>query len=404
MEVPRMPEGRATYSKSRNSAFDSIPVSSIAAASVSTVPQRSPLRYPGGKTWLIPHVRHWLSGIGSTPNLLIEPFAEGGIVSLTAVMENLVKRCLMIELDHDVAAFWHSALRHGPELCRMIRDFRSTRNAVNELSRSRSIDLIEHGFRTLVMNRTRRGGILAPGASLSRVGENGKGVASRWYPETIIRCLDDIAEYSCQIGFCEGDGVMILDTILNASEKRPVVFIDPPYNAGDKRAGKRLYAHNEVDHSKLFAMLADNHASFLMTYDRTPEIEALIQTLMYRLRTPRPVHVTSGNAWSSHARQQGGIRQPTRSDSTLRSDISSGTRPCSGVASTPDQTLRSATSNAPQDAEKPGVGGFLSRCRRNSKNVTQQKHGFSAVQVMMKNIHHAGIPELVISPCPIFTK
>jgi DNA adenine methylase len=27
---------------------------------VASVPQRSPFRYPGGKTWLVPRVRRWL--------------------------------------------------------------------------------------------------------------------------------------------------------------------------------------------------------------------------------------------------------------------------------------------------------------------------------------------------------
>ena len=31
---------------------------------VASVPQRSPFRYPGGKTWLVPHIRRWL---GSRP-------------------------------------------------------------------------------------------------------------------------------------------------------------------------------------------------------------------------------------------------------------------------------------------------------------------------------------------------
>ena len=56
------------------------PVSPIPAANVASVPQRSPLRYPGGKTWLIPHIRAWLGAIDPKPRLLIEPFAGGAIV------------------------------------------------------------------------------------------------------------------------------------------------------------------------------------------------------------------------------------------------------------------------------------------------------------------------------------
>lgn len=87
------------------------PASRLPAVNVASVPQRSPLRYPGGKTWLIPHIREWLSA--TNPSILIEPFAGGGIVSLTAVMERLVDQAVMVEIDHDVAAFWHAALRHG---------------------------------------------------------------------------------------------------------------------------------------------------------------------------------------------------------------------------------------------------------------------------------------------------
>ena len=57
---------------------------------------------------------------GPRPRLLIEPFCGGGIVSLSAVMEGWVERCVMSEIDRDVAAFWHAALRHGPALAEKI--------------------------------------------------------------------------------------------------------------------------------------------------------------------------------------------------------------------------------------------------------------------------------------------
>jgi len=256
---------------------EQIPVSAIPAVNVAAVPQRSPLRYPGGKTWLIPHVRAWLERISPAPRLLVEPFAGGGIVSLTAVMEDLTDRCLMAELDHDVAAFWHAALRHGPELCEKVRRFKSTREAVDRLSRRRPADVLEHGFRTLVLNRTRRGGILAPGAALSRAGENGKGVASRWYPDTLVKRLRKIAECADRISFCETDGMRFLETLLENCRRDAAVFVDPPYTAGGKRAGQRLYAHAELDHARLFEMLAASRLNFLMTYDRSAEILSLVR-------------------------------------------------------------------------------------------------------------------------------
>ncbi len=250
-----------------------IPVSAIPAVNVASVPQRSPLRYPGGKTWLIPHIRHWLKAIEPRPKLLVEPFAGGGIVSLTAVMEGLVDRCLMVELDRDVAAFWHAALRHGPELCEMVQGFRPTREAVDALSRQAPANVLEHGFRTLVLNRTRRGGILAPGASLIRSGECGMGLASRWYPGTLADRLSAIIDNAHLIEFSEGDG-MALPKDMPAGA---VLFVDPPYSAGGKRAGQRLYAHHEIDHARLFALLADADTDFLLTYDNTDEIRALVR-------------------------------------------------------------------------------------------------------------------------------
>ncbi|MCY3786037.1 MAG: DNA adenine methylase [bacterium] len=237
---------------------------------VATVPQRSLLRYPGGKTWLVPHVRHWLAG---GCDLLVEPFAGGGIVSLTAVMEGSSKRALMVDLDRDVAAFWRAALMHGDELTDRILAFEATRDGVSELEVTPPVTVLDHGFRTLVLNRTRRGGVLAPGASLTRNGENGNGVASRWYPATLAGRLRAIGEHADRITFCEGDGEAVLAVTARIAGVR--LFVDPPYTAGGKRAGTRLYAHSTVDHDRIFGVLAETGADFLMTYDCCDEVLGL---------------------------------------------------------------------------------------------------------------------------------
>ena len=77
---------------------------------VASVPQRSPFRYPGGKTWLIPTVRQWLKQENKIVKELIEPFAGGGIVSLTAAFEKMAEQIIMVELDEEIAAVWEVIL------------------------------------------------------------------------------------------------------------------------------------------------------------------------------------------------------------------------------------------------------------------------------------------------------
>ncbi len=211
------------------------------------------------------------------PTCVVEPFAGGGIVSLTAVMEGLAERCVMAEIDREVAAFWQAALEHTDALVAEIERFTPTRKRIDQLAAQTPASVLDRGFRALALNRTRRGGILAAGASLSRSGENGKGLSSRWYPETLVKRLQTIQQYAGQIEFHETDGLDLLEnTLLPRATTGTVVFADPPYTAGGKRAGRRLYNHNVVDHQRLFSLLADSEADFLMTYDESPEIAALV--------------------------------------------------------------------------------------------------------------------------------
>jgi len=252
------------------------PVSRLPAVNVATVPQRSPLRYPGGKTWLVPHIREWLRH--TEPEILIEPFAGGAIVSLTAVMEDLAPAAVMVEIDRDVAAFWRSALESGATLQEWVRRFEPTRESLQRLQDTPPCTVEEHGFRTLVLNRTRRGGILAPGASFPRHGENGKGLLSRWYPETLAERLAAIQQYADRITFLEGNGMKALPALLRGWGRKAAVFLDPPYTAPTgKRAGSRLYVHADLNHAALFSILSEHHSNFLMTYDAAPEIVELVR-------------------------------------------------------------------------------------------------------------------------------
>jgi DNA adenine methylase len=246
---------------------------------VAQVPHRSPLRYPGGKTWLIPHIRQWFSSLPQKPNLLLEPFAGGGIVSLTVAFEQLAESVLMIELDDQVAAVWHTLLSEGEWLANRIVNFELTHDNVSSALAQEPLSRRDKAFKTVLRSRINRGGILAPGAGMLKYGEKGRGIHSRWYPETLQRRILDIIAIQERIQFVEGDGLQVLE---RHSQRHDVVyFIDPPYTAAGKKAGARLYKCSHLDHERLFEAVSTLVGDFLMTYDHSSEIADLAKSYSF---------------------------------------------------------------------------------------------------------------------------
>ncbi|MCS7072365.1 MAG: DNA adenine methylase, partial [Anaerolinea sp.] len=205
---------------------------------------------------------------------LVEPFAGGGIIGLTAAFEHLAERVVLVERDPQVAAVWHTIFGEDAAwLAAQIEAFELTPQSVEALLASSPVSTRERAFQTIVKNRVNRGGILAPGAGRVKTGENGKGLTSRWYPRTLSRRIRDIASIRERVQFIEGDGLEIIRQRIDCPEV--VFFIDPPYTAGGKRAGHRLYTYSDVDHATLFALTASLSGDFLMTYDDAPDVHDL---------------------------------------------------------------------------------------------------------------------------------
>ncbi len=243
---------------------------------VASVPQRSPFRYPGGKTWLVPRIRQWLTSLDRKPTTFVEPFAGGAIVGLTVAFENLAEHVVLVELDREVGAVWETILGGNAEwLADRILTFDLTRENVLATLTKQTGGVRGRAFRTILKNRTYHGGIMAPGASLIKHGENGKGLRSRWYAETLAKRILAIGQIRDRFTFICGDGVIVMQE--HSRRKRAVFFVDPPYTAGanGKRAGKRLYAHHEVDHEHLFRLASRVAGDVLLTYDDADEVQLL---------------------------------------------------------------------------------------------------------------------------------
>ena len=237
---------------------------------VASVPQRSPFRYPGGKTWMIPTVRQWLRQDDRPAPLLIEPFAGGGIVSLTAAIEGLAEKVLMCELDPEIAAVWETIMSENNQwLADKILNFDLSLEKAKDCIDMPEKEVRDIAFSTILKNRIYHGGIIAKGSGTFKKGENGKGIASRWYPQTLFNRITAIQDAQDKITFRRDDAFNLLEEYRHRTDC--YFFIDPPYTV----AGKRLYSYHELDHARLFEYTALLKGRFMLTYDDTEEVRGL---------------------------------------------------------------------------------------------------------------------------------
>ena len=217
------------------------------------------------------------------PDLLIEPFAGGGIISLTALFENLVSRVVMVEIDEEIAAVWQSVVNgHSEWIAKKILSFDFTKETVIREISQNNVDEKGKAFQTILKNRTFHGGILAEGSGFPKHGENGKGIQSRWYPGTLAKRFRNLTVISDNMVFRQEDGLTVIEEY--SRQKNIVFFIDPPYTASKKRAGKRLYSHYSIDHDRLFTLCESVQGDFLMTYDNAEEVKLMARRHGFHMR------------------------------------------------------------------------------------------------------------------------
>jgi DNA adenine methylase len=205
------------------------------------------------------------------PSLLVEPFAGGASVSLSALKSGLVERVKISETDPGVAAFWKTVLqRNGHVLAERILNFSPTKKNVLRIIDDRPYGRTDLAFKTLIKNRFSFGGILADGAGLPRKGELDKGLTQRWYPETIAYRILYIHSIREQITFTDGCGLDLLRSVKR--HNRSVCFIDPPYLQDGRNAGKRIYRKKNLCIHDLIQRLTEFNPKFLLTYHQSPAV------------------------------------------------------------------------------------------------------------------------------------
>lgn len=182
----------------------------------------------------------------------------------------------MVELDDQIAAVWKVILGSTNDrkwLANRISGFNLSYETAVEALGETPQNIREKAFQTILKNRVYHGGILADGSGMIKNGEKGKGIRSRWYPETLVKRIMDIEKVADKIDFIEGDGMEVIRKY--SDDESAVFFIDPPYTAGGKKAGKRLYRFCDLDHQALFRATSAVRGDFLITYDNADEVYEL---------------------------------------------------------------------------------------------------------------------------------
>ena len=124
---------------------------------------------------------------------------------------------------------------------------------------------------------------MAPGVGWLNKGEAGKGIHSRWYPETLARRIESVNALRSKITFIQGDGLETLKKFRLAANT--VAFVDPPYVARGRGAGLRLYTHYDVDCHELFATVRDFRGPVVITYHRSEIVQREAMAAGIKCRT-----------------------------------------------------------------------------------------------------------------------
>ena len=80
----------------------------------------TPLRYPGGKSQIIPLVVEILRENDMFYGEYAEPFAGGAGIAMSLLLNSYVDRIHINDIDPAVYAFWFSVLNHTEQLCDLI--------------------------------------------------------------------------------------------------------------------------------------------------------------------------------------------------------------------------------------------------------------------------------------------
>ncbi|WP_082502501.1 DNA adenine methylase [Methylobacterium sp. Leaf100] len=253
----------------------------MSSSACRTVPSGhfSPLRYPGGKGKLARFVTDVIRKNNLHDGTYIEPYAGGAGVALELLLTGVVRRIEINDLNRPIYEFWRAVLFHTQELTDMIRETdvnMSTRDRVKRLLMDGGASGVELAFATFFLNRTNRSGILNGGA-IGGVEQSGPWkLDARYNKPVLIERIYNIARMRKRVSLTNMDAVDFLKNIPQNTNKKTLIYLDPPYYNKGRDLYYNFYHHD--DHANVaFATHGLKGVSWIVSYDDVGPIHDLYQ-------------------------------------------------------------------------------------------------------------------------------
>lgn len=254
----------------------------------------SPLRYPGGKAKLYSRVKDIIQVNFENKPVYVEGYAGGAGLAMKLLLNNIVSRIYINDLDRAIYSFWFAVLYQSEPLIERIR---STEITIEEWHRQKNIYLnpnattFDLAFATLFLNRTNRSGIISAGPIGGYEQLGNYKIDCRFNKENVIKVIQKIHQYNERIVLTCLDGKDFIRLVDN-QEQNAFIYLDPPY----VKEGKNLYKNsfNYDDHVELSHYITNLNNKWFVTYDEHPLIEEIYKNMKlikyeigYTLQTKR---------------------------------------------------------------------------------------------------------------------
>lgn len=244
----------------------------------------SPLRYPGGKGKLAKFLALVLQTNNGFGCRYYEPFAGGAGAAFSLLINGIVEKIFINDIDPYIYAFWVSALS---ETERFLENILSVPLTIEEWRRQKAIYLtpktqtiFDLGFATFYLNRCNRSGILLGAGPIGGYTQNGSWrLDARFNRESLASRFVQLGQYRKNVQIYNLDALTFLSNHLPVGNERKKVFVylDPPYFT----TGRRLYVNffKEKNHRALAQyVLRQKTLKWIMTYDVNSFIQRTYQS------------------------------------------------------------------------------------------------------------------------------